>query len=216
MIGKGKGERKDARRQLTKLKELYPWKHNVTGKCSHNPPMLPCLMQPISWRRMFLQTIKKRTRLWNKFDTVKNQSFTSLLPCLWGNPQPLPVSLRPHHLPQASRKRQAQHSPLLPLSGADYGVQLGAEAQQKRNSEGRKLVLLLSQEKSHNPDPQIARSAGFVIQIRNSLAFFLTKQVPLVNFSAEQVNGKCVTRRPAWGNRVGTVYSYFLPDDTLI
>lgn len=186
------------------------------GNSVTTPLLLPCLMRPISWRIMFLQTINKRTSLWNKFDTVKNQSFASLLPYLWGNPQPLPVSLRPHHLPQASRKRQAEHSPLLPLSGADYRLQLGAEAQQKRNSEGRKLVPLLSQEKSHNPDPQIARSDGFVIQIRNSLAFFLTKQVPLVNFSVEQVNGKCVTRRPAWGNRVGTVYSYFLPDDILI
>lgn len=173
MIGKERGERRDARRQLMNLKELHPWKDNITGKCSHKPPAAT-MPYAAHFMEQNVLTVNKQTRNVTKQNWCSKKSVFHINSYLWGSPQPPPLSLKIHHLPQASHKRQAEHSPL----------------------SRREIQFLLFQEESHSPDPQIDRCAGFVIQIRDSLAFFLAKQVTLASFSVEQVNWKCVIRRP--------------------
>lgn len=173
MIGKGKGERRDSRRQFMNLKKLYPRKDNITGKCSHKPPAAP-MPYAAHFMEQNVLTDNKQTWKVTKQNWCGKKTVFHITSYLWDSPQPPPLSLKIHHLPQASHKRQAQHSPL----------------------SRREIQFLLFQEESHSPDRQIDRCAGFVIQIRDSLDFFLAKQVPLASFSVEQVNWKRVTRRP--------------------
>lgn len=146
------------------------------GNAVTNPLLLPCLMQPISWSRMFLQTTNKLKRLWNKSDAVKK--VFHITSYLWGSPQPPPpVSLRIHHLPQASHKRQAQHSPLLPH--ADCRVQLGAETQQKRNSEGEKVGTSPFPGRKSQPRPTDYQVCWICYSDQGQLGFFLDKASPI-------------------------------------
>lgn len=168
------------------------------GKHSHRPPTATMPYAFHGAERSYRQQTKGyETNLMQQ----KSQTFTSLLICGAVHSSCISEDSAPStSVPQEVGRAKPCLS-LLPLSDEGCRVQRWAEAQQKRNSGRRKSVFLLSQEESHNPDQQVAMSAGFVIQIRDSLAILLTKQVPLADFSAEQVNWKCVTRRPAWGKR---------------
>lgn len=88
MIGKERGERRDARRQLMNLKELHPWKDNITGKCSHKPPAAT-MPYAAHFVEQNVLTVNKQTRNVTEQNWCSKKSVFHINSYLWGSPQPL-------------------------------------------------------------------------------------------------------------------------------